>query len=165
MRSLRAISLVVGAFAAAACAAQPATTTPPATAAGPGSSGRPVTDVPIGTWSMTITEEDLRAGGFTEQGAFAENTGTFTFTIAPDGTWTITQAASQPVRWPVFRGTYNVTGADTIEMLTAFPADYAGDLVAVELTETSDGLAIKLLSPPDPLLRVQLESHVWAPSP
>jgi hypothetical protein len=156
MRIWGAVHLVVGGLLVAACAAEPAT----------GSSSGPVADVPTGSWTLTLTEDDLRAGGFTEAGAFAENTGTFTFTIAPDGSWTIAQVASQPVRWPVFRGTYAVIGADTIEMLTSFPADYAGDLVSVKLTEVPDGLAIKVLSPTDdPLLRTQFESHVWAPSP
>lgn len=156
MRILGAVVLVVVGLVAAACGAQPATN----------SSSAPVADVPIGTWTMALTEEDLRAAGFTEAGAFAENTGTFTFTMAPDGTWTIAQAASQPVRWPVFRGTYTVTGPGTVEMLTSFPADYAGDSVSIQLTETTSGLAIKLLAPTDdPLLRLQFEGHVWAASP
>lgn len=166
MARLRMAGVVLGALTVAGCAGQPGAASAPPSAAPAATTEAGATGVvPVGTWTMTLTEEDLRAAGFTDPGAAAENTGTFTFTIAPDGTWTIAQAASQPVKWPVFRGSYTVTGEDTVEMLTTFPPEYAGDLVSMRLSEGSDGLTVKVLSPDDPLLRVNFESHVWERSP
>lgn len=165
MSRLGLVGLVVGSLVASGCAAPPGATNPSVTAAIPGSNGGPgIGDVPLGSWTLTLTDEDLRAAGITDVGAVAENTGTFTFTIAPDGTWTVAQAASQPLRWPVFRGSYTVIGENRLEMRTTFPPDYAGEVVSIQLTEVAEGLAIEVLSPPDPLLRAQWESHVWAPS-
>ena len=166
MRLLGMLVVVLGGAVVAGCAAQPgASAGPPATSSPPPAASAGTGSVPHGTWTMTLTEQDLVAAGFTDPGAAAENTGTFTFTIAPDGTWTIAQAASQPVKWPVFRGTYAVTGENIAEMQTTFPPEYAGDVVSMQLTEGSDGLAVKILSPDDPLLRLQFERHVWARSP
>jgi hypothetical protein len=137
----------------------------------PGGSGSAVpissaaAEAPLGAWTMAVTADDLTAAGFTEPGAHAENTGTFTFTVAPDGTWTMAQVASQPVRWPVFRGTYVATAPGTIQMRTAFPTEYAGEIVTVDWTREADGLRLQLASPDDPLLRFQFEAHPWAPSP
>ena len=165
MRFLGMLVLALGGALAAGCAA-PGTTAGPLTTVSPAPAGSAGSgSIPLGTWTMTLTEADLRAGGFTDPGAAAENTGTFTMTVAPDGTWTIAQAASQPVRWPVFRGTYTVTGDNIAEMRTTFPPEYASDIVSMQLTEGSDGLAVKILSPDDPLLRVQFETHPWARSP
>ena len=122
-------------------------------------------EAPIGSWTYTLTEEDLRAAGFTETGLIAENVGTSTFTVESDGTWTMVQTTTQPVRSPVFRGTYAVTAPNTLEMRTTFPGDYAGEIVTVEWSRVDDGLRLRVVSPPDPLLKVQFETHTWAPSP
>lgn len=164
MKSLQVVAGLLGAFLIVGCAAQSGATRTSTVGSPVATAGSALGDVPSGTWTMTLTEEDLRAAGFTEPGALAENTGTFTLTMTPDGGWTMAQIAAQPVKWPVFRGTFAVTGEDTIAMRTTFPPDYAGDVISVKLTESPDGVGMKLLSPDDPLLRVQLESHVWAPS-
>jgi hypothetical protein len=157
-------------FVVAGCAAPLGSASPSlgagstqATAAGP--SGLSSDTAPVGSWTMTLTAEDLVAAGFTDVGAIEENTGTFTHTFASDGTWTVAQVTTHPIRWPVFRGTYTVTGDRTIEMRTEFPPDYAGDVVTVAWTRDAEGLRLRLLTPPDPLLRINLETHPWAPSP
>jgi hypothetical protein len=133
----------------------------PASPAESSSSG----DAPVGSWSMAISAADLEAGGFTDAALIGENTGTFTFTVAPDGTWTMAQSTSVPVRWPVFRGTYAVTGTRTFAMTTEFPADYAGDVVSVDWSMDAGNLNLRLIAPEDPLLKFQLETHPWAPLP
>src|SRR5687767_691123 len=62
----------------------------------------------IGSWSTTITKADLQAAGITDPGAQNENSGRFTFTFGPDGTWTQVQESvdGSPILNPVFRGTY-----------------------------------------------------------
>jgi hypothetical protein len=158
----RSIGLgVFGLVAVLAGCASPPGGSGSAPAISPGSAA----EAPLGVWTMALTADDLAAGGFTDMGAVAENTGTFTFTVAPGGTWTMAQVASQPVRWPVFRGTYVANASGTIQMRTDFPADYAGDVVTVNWTREADGLHLRLVSPDDPLLRLQLEAHPWAPSP
>ncbi len=146
------------AFSVALAACGPATATLAPTAATGG-------EVPLGSWTTTISEADARAAGITEPGGIAENTGTFTLTIAGDGTWTAAQVAAQPPRTPVFSGTYRVTGADAFEMTTTFPQEYAGDVVAVRWARQGDALALHVVSPDDPLLRLNLETHPWSPKP
>lgn len=137
----------------------------PSSAPASSAEGPPSGDAPVGSWSMTMSAADLEAAGFTEAGLIGENTGTFTFTVAPDGTWTMAQSTPVPVRWPVFRGTYAVTGTGTFEMTTEFPADYAGDVVTVDWSLDDGNLRLRLIAPEDPLLRLQLEAHPWAPLP
>jgi hypothetical protein len=127
--------------------------------------GSPAGGAPLGTWSMTVSAADMEAAGFTDAGLIGENTGTFTLTVAPDGTWTMAQSTTVPVRWPVFRGKYSVTGSRTFEMTTEFPADYAGDVVTVDWSLDAGNLRLRLVAPDDPLLRLQLEAHPWAPLP
>jgi hypothetical protein len=167
--TLEAVRTALVAIAVFGCAAPPSGSPDaamPSTAPGASRSAAPIgDDAPIGSWTMTLTGDDLRAAGFTETGLVSENVGAFTFTVQPDGTWTMAQATPQPVRWPVFRGTYSVTAPGTLEMRTTFPSDYAGEVVTVAWSRGDDGLRLHVLSPPDPLLRVQLETHPWAPSP
>jgi hypothetical protein len=132
--------------------------------AGPAGSSAASGEAPIGTWSMMLTAADLAAAGFTDPGFVAENTGTFTYTFGADGTWTVAQTTTHPVRWPVFRGTYVVTGPGALEMKTEFPSDYAGDVVAITWTREGEGLRLKVVSPDDPVLRLNLETHQWMPS-
>jgi hypothetical protein len=122
-------------------------------------------DAPVGTWVTTITADNLRAAGLGAPAAVAENAGTFTMTIGADGSWTTVQTTSEPVRWPVFRGTYVVSGPRTIDMRTDFPADYAGDVVTVSWSQAADGLHLTLIAPQDPMLKLNLEAHPWAASP
>jgi hypothetical protein len=41
----------------------------------------------LGSWTTTITRDDLRAGGITEEGLLVENSGIFTWALEADGTW------------------------------------------------------------------------------
>jgi hypothetical protein len=166
MRSMCRMALAVLAIVAIGCAGQGAGSSaasprPPASLA----AGSAVGEAPVGTWSMTLTAADLEAAGFTDPGLVGENTGTFTFSVGSDGTWTTAQSSSVLLRWPVFRGTYQVTGSRTMAMRTEFPADYAGDLVSVEWSMEAGNLRLRLISPQDPLLKVNLETHPWAPVP
>jgi hypothetical protein len=122
-------------------------------------------EAPIGSWTMTLTAADLTAADFTDPGFVAENTGTFTTTFGADGKWTTAQTTTHPVRWPVFQGTYIVTGPGALEMKTEFPSDYAGDVVAITWTREAEGIRFKLVSPDDPVLRLNLETHPWTPLP
>jgi hypothetical protein len=166
MRSVTRIALALAAMLAVGCTTPSAGTSPPASgvpATNP--AGSPSGDVPFGAWTMTLTAADMQAAGYTDAELIGENTGTFTFTLAPDGTWTIAQTTSVPVRWPVFRGTYAVTGSRELELRTEFPTDYAGDLVTVGWSLDSGNLRLRVVSPQDPLLKVNLETHPWAPLP
>lgn len=159
------LRIAVAAIVAVGCTTPGAGTPAPSSAPASNPAGSPSGDVPVGAWTMTLTAADMQAAGYTEADLIGENTGTFTFTVAPDGTWTIAQSASVPVRWPVFRGTYTVPGSRMIEMRTEFPTDYAGDLVTVEWSLDAGNLRLRLISPQDPLLKVNLETHPWAPLP
>ena len=156
--------LVLLASVMVGCAAPSGTAPVPGQGAG-GSGSAAAGSVPIGVWTSILTADDLRGAGFTEAGLIAENTGTFTLTIAGDGTWTVAQEAAEPVRWPVFRGTWTATSTDTLTMRTEFPTDYSGDTVTVSWSSGPEGLNTRVLSPPDPLLRLQWERHPWARSP
>jgi hypothetical protein len=118
---------------------------------------------PLGSWTTTITEADLRAGGMTAEGEIAENAGVVTLTMAGDGTWSTVQEAAVDVRWPVFRGTWTVVDPDTFRQTTTFPADYAGDVVDFTWRIQDDALVLAVDDPPDPVLPIIIESHPWQP--
>jgi hypothetical protein len=121
-------------------------------------------DFPLGSWTTTITEDDLRAGGLTGDGLTAENSGEFTMTMAEDGTWSTAQVSDVELRWPVFEGTWTATGPDGFSQLTTFPTDFAGDLVDFTWKIENGALVLKVVNPPDPVLPVIMESHPWQPA-
>jgi hypothetical protein len=118
-------------------------------------------DFPLGSWTSTITKEDLRAGGVTEAGLLQENAGTFTQTFNSDGTWIGAQVSTEAVNLPVFRGTFRVTGAHQFEQTTTFPAEYAGDVVSFTWQLDKKALIMGVPNPPDPMLKVITEAHPW----
>jgi hypothetical protein len=120
-------------------------------------------DFPLGSWTNYLTEEDLRAAGYTDTATINENVGAGTLTLSADGKWTIAVESSQPMRWPVFRGTYAVTGSNTFRMLTTFPPDLAGEVVDLEWTFEDDGLHLRAIDPYDPIIHVQYETRPWQP--
>jgi hypothetical protein len=117
----------------------------------------------VGSWTSTITADDLRASGLTDEGTLAENVGTFTMTFGADGTWSTSQEADVPLRWPVFRGTMVATGPDSFRQTTTFPADFAGDVVDFTWSIEDGALVLHVVNPPDPVLPVVTESHPWQP--
>ena len=119
---------------------------------------------PLGTWTSTITEEDLRAAGMSDAGLIKENTGVFTTTFASDGTWSTAQATDAPIRWPLFRGTYDVAGDGLIDQTTTFPPDYAGDVVRFAWRMEDGALVLGVPEPPDPFLGMMTEMHPWQPA-
>ena len=114
-----------------------------------------------GSWTVTITPDDLAAAGLSDGGLVGENTGTFTMMLNTDGTWSTTQATDVPVRWPVFRGTLSTTGPDSFRQTTTFPADYAGDVVDFTWVLEDGALALKVTNPPDEILPILIETHRW----
>jgi hypothetical protein len=120
---------------------------------------------PLGTWKVTITEADFERAGLTNPGANDENAGTFTFTINADGTFTETQQADHPVKWPVFRGEWTAQGTDQLQLRTTFPADFVGETIVITWETASDGLHLRLVSPDEPYLRAHFETHPWSPAP
>jgi hypothetical protein len=148
-----------------------------------GSSGEPSTPstassvaipagFPIGTWSTTITADDLEAVsdedlatiGMSRANLVEENSGTFTTTFGADGTWSTVQETDQPVKWPIFRGTFTATGDDSFDQVTAFPPDFAGDVVRFTWRIEDGLLHLQVVNPPDPVLPVLTESHPWSPA-
>jgi hypothetical protein len=119
---------------------------------------------PIGSWTTTLTEADLLAGGITDQGALVENAGVFTTTFDADGTWTTTQDTDAAIKWPVFRGTWTATGADRFSQRTDFPGDFAGDVVDFTWKVEGGDLLLKVVNPPDPILPIVVETHPWKPA-
>jgi hypothetical protein len=165
----------IGAFAmvaaiVAACSTMPGATSPssapsPAGSVPSGSSAAGLPDgFPIGSWTTTITEADLLAGGITDEGDLIENAGVFTTTFAEDGTWTTTQDTDATVKWPVFRGTWTATSADTISQRTDFPGDFAGDVVDFTWKIEGGDLLLKVVNPPDQTMPVVVETHPWKPA-
>ena len=158
--------LVVVAMAAslAGCAGGPVRSASPAPASVATVSSLPP-GFPLGAWVVTITEQDLLAGGLpNEPGLLGENSGKFTKTYAPDGTWTVVQEAAVPLRAPVFRGTFRASGPNEIEETTTFPPDYAGDVVRYTWAREGSGVRFRVVNPPDPLLPVLTETHPWQPA-
>ena len=155
--------VAVGVGGVAGCAGPVGATAspPPATTAAQGT-GLPA-GFPLGSWTITITEQDLRDGGITDAAGLLENTGTFTKTYAPDGTWTVVQDTSAPVRSPVFRGTYRASGPNEIEETTTFPTDFAGEVVRFTWQPEGTGVRFGVVNPPDPILPILTESHAWQP--
>ena len=121
-------------------------------------------DFPIGSWTSTITEEDLREAGMTDAGLLRENAGVFTTTFGSDGTWSTAQATDVPVKWPLFRGTFTVAGDGQIDQTTTFPPDYAGDVVRFTWRMEDGALILGVPEPPDPVLRILTEMHPWQPA-
>lgn len=142
----------------AACSTAPAS---PSDAGGAPSSPAVPAHFPIGAWTSTITEDDLRAGGVTGDGELGENAGLFTMTMADDGTWTTAQVADVALRWPVFRGTWTVTGPASFSQRTTFPTDFVGDLVDFTWKVENGSLILKVVNPPDHILPIIMETHPW----
>ncbi len=127
---------------------------------------------PVGTWTTTITAADLETVGddvlanigMSRKDLVNENSGTFTTTFGPDGTWSTVQDTDQPVRWPVFRGTFTPVGDDAFDQATSFPPDFAGDVVRFTWRTADGKLHLTVPDPPDPILPVITESHPWSPA-
>jgi hypothetical protein len=119
---------------------------------------------PIGSWTTTLTEADLRAGGITAEGELTENAGVFTMTLGADGTWATAQETDAPLRWPVFRGTWTATGSNSFRQRTDFPADFAGDVVDFTWKIEEGALVLEVVNPPDHVLPVIMETHPWTPA-
>jgi hypothetical protein len=116
----------------------------------------------VGAWTTEVTKADLRAAGVTDPGALNENSGRFTWTFAPDGTWTSVQESldGAPVHNPVFRGTWVVDGG-TFVAKTTFPEQYRDEGLHYSWTAAGDEVRFDLLDPPDPILPVVVETHAW----
>lgn len=149
-----AIAAITASFAA--CGGTSATTS-----VGPGLSVPP--DFPIGSWVVTITEQDLRDAGITAPGVIAENTGTITKTYSHDGTWTVVQETKGAVATPVFSGTFRPIGLNGIQETTAFPTDFLGEVVNFTWQREGTGIRFTVVDPPDVILPITTETHVWQP--
>lgn len=126
---------------------------------------------PIGTWTTTISAEDLRAVdptalagiGMSEEDLVRENAGTFTTTFAADGTWTTVQKSDQLVKWPVFRGSFVPVGTSAMIQTTTFPPEFNGDAVEYTWRVENGLLYLAIPEPPDPVLAVVTAAHPWSP--
>lgn len=130
----------------------------------------PPAGFPVGSWTTSITREDLRAGGM-EGELVDQNEGDFVLTFRPDGSFEQVQTSTIGVTLgePVFRGHYVVTG-DQVRLNPEFPAHYAQegvyDVVNWELE--GDALNLILASQGDPIQAVVYGAHPWrraSPSP
>ena len=153
-----ASSLAASGVSASAASASGATGSPSASPA----QSLPA-DFPLGSWTNYLTEGDLRAAGYTDTPMINENVGSSTLRLSADGTWTIAVESSQPMRWPVFRGTYAVMGASAFRMWTTFPPDFAGEVIDLEWSYEDDRLLLRAIDPYDPIIHVQYETHPWQP--
>lgn len=168
-----AMLLIAVAILTACSTGAPGSTGAPASAA-PAASGSSIAlpdGFPVGSWTTTITEEDLAAVsdeslasiGMSRDNLNNENTGVFTTTFAPDGTWSTVQDTDRPVKWPVFRGTFTPVGDDALDQVTTFPPDFAGDVVRFMWRTEAGQLHLAVPDPPDPVLVVVTEAHAWSP--
>ena len=163
-RILRAIgSMFLVASLSAACSATPGAPTAAPASEAPATASLPE-GFPIGTWTTTITEDDLRAGGVTGEGELGENSGDVTLVMSDDGTWSTTQVSDVALRWPVFKGTWTATGPDGFRQVTTFPSDFSGDVVDFTWKVEDGALNLKVVNPPDPILPILMESHPWQPA-
>ncbi len=166
----RSASLLAGAMLVAAVltacgsSASPAASTAASLAPASGPAIEVPAGFPIGSWAVTITDDDMTAGGVTDAGLIAENTGVFTTTFGADGTWTTVQETDASVRWPVFRGTFTPVGTDAIDQVTTFPPDFAGDVVRFTWRLEDGQLHLAVPEPPDEFLPIVVETHPWEPT-
>jgi hypothetical protein len=155
-----AATILGAALALAACGGQAASTPGLSAATGTGASlaGRPL----VGTWTTTVTKEDLAAGGITDPALQNENSGHFSWTFGADGTWTAVQQSldGSPITNPVFRGTYTVDG-DGLVMTTTFPTDYRDNGLHYTWAIAGNAIRFDILDAPDPLLPLVVEAHPW----
>lgn len=162
--STRMLSLVfafVATIALAACGG-PGASVGAATSGPAGTSAIPADHPLIGTWTTEVTKADIAAAGISDPGAQNENSGRFSWTIAPDGTWTQVQESldGSPVMNPIFRGTYVIDGT-TLVMTTTFPPEFADAGLHYSWALEGDAMRFDLLDPPDPILPVIVETHPW----
>jgi hypothetical protein len=120
-------------------------------------------EFPLGSWVVTITEQDLHDGGVTEPQIVRENVGTFTKMYAADGTWTAVQEAPSAVGMPVFRGTFRATGPNEIEERTTFPSQYTGDLTRLTWSREGNAIRFTVIDPADPMIQIVTATHLWQP--
>jgi hypothetical protein len=116
----------------------------------------------LGTWTTSITRDDLASAGVTDPGLQTENSGRFRWTFASDGTWTQVQQSidGAPLNGPVFRGTY-VADETSLVMTTEFPEQYRDEGLHFTWATDGDELSVDVLDPPDPMLPVIIEAHPW----
>ena len=152
--------MAVGCNAAAGAPGTPSAA--PAAAPSGGAATIPA-DFPLGSWTMTVTEEDLRAGGISEAALIKENTGTQILTFVADGTWITAQTSTQAVNLPVFRGTWAVSGDHEFTQTTEFPPEYAGEKVRFTWQLDGGSLLLRVPEPPDSILKTLTEAHPWQP--
>ena len=160
--SLCALALVATVTISLTGCASPAGSTASGTAGAshdPAPSGFPL----LGSWTTTISKDDLRAGGVTEEGLLIENSGIFTWAFEADGTWRSVQTAldGSPLMSPVFSGYYTVDD-DIVVAVTEFPEQYRDDGLRYAVEVSGDTATFDLLNPPDATLPVIVESHPWA---
>ena len=166
--SILSAALIVGAGLSAGCGASPPESPLPAATNGavtpaPTAIVLPA-DFPVGSWVVTITEQDMRDGGITDAALIRENIGKFTKTYGSDGTFTLTQDAPNPVEWPVYRGTFTPTGADGIEERTTFPPEFVGEVL--HYTWKREGRVVRfiILDAQDPMLPIVTNTYPWQPN-
>ena len=162
-----ACAILAGAFLIIGCSAGPrsspapsgASVAPSQSAIGvPAPSGFPL----IGSWTTSITKDDLRAAGITDPGLLNENSGRFVWTFAQDGTWTSVQQSldGSPIRAPVFRGHYTVDGPILVAV-TEFPPEYRDAGLRYRWALANGQVRFELLNPPDPIAPVIVSAHPW----
>jgi hypothetical protein len=149
----RAVAIVVVTLSMAGCSAAASSTPLPS-----GSSGLPL----IGSWTTTITKDDLRAAGITDPGLLNENSGRFIWTFLPDRTWTVVQQSldGSPVRQPVFRGHFTLDGPILVAV-TEFPAEFRDNGLRYRWTLANGEVRFELLNPPDPIASIVVGTHPW----
>jgi hypothetical protein len=114
----------------------------------------------IGTWTTTITKDDLRSKGFTDEHVLDENSGRLTWTFAADGTWTFVQASldNSPVFNPIAKGTWT-GGPGTMTVTQTFPTQFADQGVHWTWRVEDGKLVLHVLDPPDPMYPMGPELH------
>jgi hypothetical protein len=163
-----AVVLLTALIAGCSAAGSPGASPPPSTAP----SVTIPAGFPVGTWSTiinaddleAISDEDLATIGMSRADLVKENSGTFTTTFGADGTWSTVQETDEPVKWPIFRGTYTPTGDDSFDQATTFPPDFAGDVVGFTWRIEDGKLVLQVVNPPDPVLPAITEAHAWSPA-
>ena len=149
--------LALAVITAIACTSPAATTSPETN----GARASLPPGFPVGSWTNTLTGDDLRAAGVSDP-ADLRQAGPQTLTFSADGTWTHVSPNARPD--PVFRGRIVVTGADKFEMHTIFPTELVGEVVTIRWRVENGALLLDTLDAPHPVITAQMEAHPWSPA-
>ena len=166
---------VLGGALVAACASGSSGASPTETAAGsPAITAGPVPsrptfppaptpalgDFPLGTYTTTLTRDDVKNAGFPSEHDMDENAGFFTLDVNDDGTWRFVQTSNVPLENPVFQGTFAVDG-DQIAFRVIEPLEFNTEVDTVTWKLIGKTMLFTWVGPDQGLSTLIWTKHPW----